>query len=66
MNGLFIGASRQLGEFESGVTAHYMGTVPAVVFGGFMTLLVVGITSAKATILHNLHINVDEETKTTN
>ncbi|MEX5624718.1 MFS transporter, partial [Pseudomonas syringae] len=31
VNGLFIGASNQLGEFESGVTAHWFGTVPAVV-----------------------------------
>lgn len=30
VNGLFIGASNQLGEFESGVTAHWFGTVPAV------------------------------------
>uniref|UniRef100_UPI003905EED7 MFS transporter n=1 Tax=Pseudomonas putida TaxID=303 RepID=UPI003905EED7 len=34
VNGLFIGASNQLGEFESGVTAHWFGTVPAVVRGG--------------------------------
>lgn len=34
VNGLFIGASNQLGEFESGVTAHWFGTVPAVVLGG--------------------------------
>jgi MFS family permease len=65
VNNIFVGSSNELGEFESGVTAHLMGTVPAVVFGGIMTLVVVGITSAKATILHNLHINVDEETKTT-
>ncbi|WP_409282553.1 MFS transporter, partial [Pseudomonas putida] len=34
VNGLFIGASNQLGEFESGVTAHWFGTVPAGVLGG--------------------------------
>jgi MFS family permease len=39
---LFIGASNELGEFESGTTAALMGTVPAVVFGGIGTLLVVG------------------------
>ena len=38
---LFIGASNELGEFESGTTAALMGTVPAVVFGGIGTLLVV-------------------------
>jgi hypothetical protein len=40
---LFIGASNELGEFESGITAALMGTVPAVVAGGIGTLLVVGL-----------------------
>ena len=31
---LFIGASNELGQFESGVTAAWFGTVPAVVLGG--------------------------------
>src|SRR5215469_14238113 len=38
---LFIGASNELGEFESGITAACLGTVPAVVLGGLGTLLVV-------------------------
>lgn len=38
--GVFVGASNELGEFESGITAHWFGTVPAVVFGGAATLLV--------------------------
>ena len=38
---LFIGVSNQLGEFESGLTAQWFGTVPAVVFGGVGTLLVI-------------------------
>ena len=41
VNSVFIGASNQLGEFESGVTAAWLGTVPAVVAGGLGTLLVV-------------------------
>ncbi|HEX9159496.1 MAG TPA: MFS transporter, partial [Rhizomicrobium sp.] len=40
---LFIGASNELGEFESGVTAAWFGTVPAVVLGGIGTLLVVAV-----------------------
>jgi MFS family permease len=40
---LFIGASNELGEFESGTTAALMGTLPAVVAGGVGTLLVVGL-----------------------
>lgn len=43
VNYLFIGASNELGEFESGVTASWFGTVPSVVIGGIGTLLVVGL-----------------------
>jgi MFS family permease len=37
---VFIGASNELGQFESGLTAHWFGTVPAVILGGIGTLLV--------------------------
>ena len=37
---VFIGASNELGQFESGLTAHWFGTVPAVVLGGIGTILV--------------------------
>ena len=40
---IFIGASNELGEFESGVTAHLFGTIPAVILGGAGTLIVVGL-----------------------
>jgi len=40
---IFIGASNELGEFESGVTAHWFGTVPAVILGGVGTLIVVAL-----------------------
>jgi len=43
VNMLFIGASNELGEFESGVTAALFGTVPAVVLGGVGTLAVVAL-----------------------
>jgi MFS family permease len=43
VNMVFIGASNELGEFESGVTAGLFGTVPAVVIGGIGTLAVVGV-----------------------
>jgi MFS family permease len=42
VNSMFIGASNELGEFESGVTAKWFGTVRAVVLGGIATLIVVG------------------------
>ena len=40
---VFIGASNELGEFESGVTAAWFGVVPAVVLGGLGTLAIVGL-----------------------
>ncbi len=43
VNMVFIGASNELGEFESGVTAQWLGAVPSVVLGGIGTLLVVAI-----------------------
>jgi predicted MFS family arabinose efflux permease len=39
---MFVGASNELGEFESGLTARWLGLVPAVVIGGVVTLVVVG------------------------
>lgn len=42
VNSVFIGASNELGEFESGVTASWWGIVPAVVVGGAATLVVAG------------------------
>lgn len=43
VNMLFIGASNELGEFESGLTAAWWGTVPAVVVGGIGTLGIVAL-----------------------
>ncbi|MEO7386559.1 MAG: MFS transporter [Gammaproteobacteria bacterium] len=43
VNSVFIGASNELGEFESGSVASAIGTVPAVVVGGIGTLLVCGL-----------------------
>jgi MFS family permease len=40
VNFLFVNASNQLGEFESGVTAHLFGTVPAAVLGGVGTIAI--------------------------
>ena len=41
VNAMFIGTSNQLGEFESGITAAWLGTVPSVVVGGIGTMLAV-------------------------
>jgi len=45
VNAVFIGASNELGEFESGVTAVWFGLRPAVVIGGIATLCVAGLWS---------------------
>jgi MFS family permease len=54
VNSIFINSSNELGQFESGVVASLMGTVPSVIFGGCMTLLVVIITWIKAPSLRKL------------
>jgi MFS family permease len=43
VSSIFIGASNQLGEFESGLTAAWLGVVPAAVIGGIGTLVVVSL-----------------------
>lgn len=43
VNSVFIGASNELGEFESGVTAAWWGVVPAVIVGGLGTMAVTGL-----------------------
>jgi MFS family permease len=44
VSGFFISSSNELGAFESGLAARLLGVVPSVVFGGCMTLGVVGAT----------------------
>ncbi len=56
VNSIFIGSSNELGAFESGVAARLLGTVPAVVFGGAMTLFVVAITGRRAPKLRALDL----------
>lgn len=40
---IFIGASNELGQFESGITAQWFGTVPAVILGGIGAIVVTGL-----------------------
>ena len=54
VNSMFINSSNELGQFESGVTAKLMGTVPSVIFGGCMTLAVVIATWFKAPSLRKM------------
>lgn len=46
VNSLFVGASNELGEFESGLTAQWWGAVRAVIYGGIGSLLITGLWSA--------------------
>lgn len=57
VNSMFIGSSNEIGAFESGVTARLMRTVPAVVFGGSMTLGIAFITYLKTKSLLPLTLN---------
>ena len=45
VNSLFIGTFNQMGEFESGIVAHYFGSVFAVVSGGVGTIIVVALAA---------------------
>ncbi|MBV8454526.1 MAG: MFS transporter, partial [Deltaproteobacteria bacterium] len=45
VNMVFIGASNEVGQFESGITAQWFGTVASVVLGGLGTIMIVGLWS---------------------
>lgn len=51
VNSMFVNSSNELGQFESGVAASIMGTVPSVIFGGCMTLFITIFTWIKAPTL---------------
>lgn len=63
VNSMFIGSSNEIGAFESGLTARLMRTVPAVVFGGSMTILIAGITYLKTKGLIKLSLQEINEQK---
>lgn len=59
VNTIFVSSSNELGDFESGVMAHWLGTVRAVVTGGCITLGVIMVTFFSAPELRKF--NFDEE-----
>ena len=64
VNAIFIGSSNEIGSFESGVAAKLMGLIPSVIFGGFMTLGIVGFTSKFAPKLRKMNLReLGEPTK---
>jgi MFS family permease len=56
VNSIFIGSSNEIGSFESGVAAKLMGLIPSVIFGGMMTLAIVGATAKWAPKLRKLNL----------
>lgn len=63
VNSMFIGSSNEIGEFESGLTAKYMRLVPAVVFGGSMTIAIAFVTWLKTKPLTKLSLqDINEQT----
>ena len=68
VNSVFIGASNELGEFESGLTAGWFGLVRAVLFGGAATLAVTGIWAVLFPVLSRMdrfpHHEKEEAAKT--
>ena len=58
VNSIFLGSSNEIGGFESGLAAKIMGLIPSVIFGGSMTILVVGFTYLKAKTLRSLRLDI--------
>ncbi|MBF0217143.1 MAG: MFS transporter [Candidatus Omnitrophica bacterium] len=54
---IFIVSSNELGAFESGMVAAWIGTVPSVAAGGFVTLLIVALTARFSPQLTSLRFN---------
>ena len=61
VNGMFVSSSNELGAFESGLAAKYMGTITATLLGGCMTMAVVTVSWAKTKDLFNIDIGKDIE-----
>ena len=61
VNGMFVSSSNELGAFESGLAAKYLGPVIATVFGGSMTLLVVALSWTKTKDLFGVDITQAEQ-----
>lgn len=66
VNTMFVSSSNELGDFESGLMAHWLGTVKAVVAGGCITLGVVVTTYFRAPQLRNFTFDESEKDKITN
>ena len=56
VSSIFVGSSNEIGAFESGAAAKLMGLVPSVIFGGIMTIIVVGFTDKLAPQLRKMKL----------
>ncbi len=56
VNSIFVGSSNEIGQFESGLAAKLLGLVPSVIFGGAMTLAVVGVMTRAAVKLRDFEL----------
>jgi MFS family permease len=56
VNSIFIGMSNEIGAFESGLAAKLLGLIPSVIFGGLVTIGVVGATAKYAPELRKLNL----------
>ena len=56
VNSIFIGSSNEIGELESGIAAKFLGTVPAVYFGGIICLCTVAVVAYLSPTLRNMDL----------
>lgn len=64
VNSVFLSCSNEIGAFESGLAARFMGAVPSVVFGGAMTLGIVAAVAARSGTLLKIKLGGRDEPRT--
>lgn len=60
VNSMFVISSNEIGAFESGTAARFLGLVPSVVLGGCMTLLVVAVTAILSPRMRRTVVNAED------
>ena len=63
VNSVFLSCSNEIGAFESGLAARLMGAVPSVVFGGAMTLAIVGGVAARSGTLWRIRMGARDDSQ---
>jgi hypothetical protein len=61
VNGVFVSTSNEMGAFESGLAAKFFGTIPSVIIGGCITLILVSVVALKSGAL--FHLKIEDELK---